>query len=205
MSAAKARGPEDSSAQQPGPDSEVSDEALMERVAQDDREALQGLMNRYWDALLSYAANMLGDRDASEDIVQNTFVLVWERRGRWTTTGSVSAYLYRTTRNLSLNAGRDRLLRQQRHAESADQGMETLRARTPHEKLEEGALRAEIEAAISRLSDRRREVLILSRFHGLSHRQIAETLGTSRRTVANQMTEALEELRNVLAHHLGDG
>jgi enoyl-CoA hydratase/carnithine racemase len=44
----------------------------------------------------------------AEDIVQMTFVRVWKHRERWTTAGKVSAYLYRVTRNLALNAVRDR-------------------------------------------------------------------------------------------------
>ena len=60
------------------------------------------------------------------------------------------------------------------------------------------------QRAIAALSDRRREVFILSRFHGLSHGEIAETLQTSPQTVANQVSSALAELRLALSHLLHD-
>lgn len=66
---------------------------------------------------------------------------------------------------------------------------------TPIELLEEKEAAAAIEAAVSSLSPRRREVFELVRLHRLSYQQVAETLPISAQTVANHMNAALSKLR----------
>jgi RNA polymerase sigma-70 factor, ECF subfamily len=181
-----------------------SDEALMERVRAGDRASLGVLADRYWARLVSYAADITQDRDAAQDVVQETFMRLWNRRCEWSASGVFRAFLYRIARNLSLNARRDTQLRQERHMESAMLELDVASPRTPEQATEANSLRDEVEAAISRLSKRRREVFILSRFHGLSHREIAESLGTTPQTVSNQITSALDELRRTLSHLLDE-
>jgi len=181
---------------------ERSDEALMERVRDGHRDSLRILLERYWSSLVGYAAGFVGGRDPAKDVVQDTFIRVWTKREEWSSGGSVSAYLYRIVRNLSLNARRDRSTAR-RHDDLC--GVTRAREdppRRPDEALEAASLRAEVEAAIEALPERRREVFVLSRFHGLTHREIAETMEISPQTVSNQMTAALAELRRTLCHHL---
>ena len=72
----------------------------------------------------------------------------------------------------------------------------------PDELLEETLLQEEVAAAIADLPERRREVFVLARFHGLSYQEIADVLGVSQQTVANQMSSALSQLRELLSHRL---
>jgi RNA polymerase sigma-70 factor (ECF subfamily) len=58
-----------------------------------------------------------------------------------------------------------------------------------------------VESAITALPERRREIFVLSRYHGLSYREIAEVLEISPQTVANQLSAALATLRESLASH----
>lgn len=179
------------------------DLALMERVREGHREALRSLCERYWSPLVAYAEGIVEGRDEAKDVVQNVFIRVWQKRQDWTPTGSVSAYLYHITRNLSLNARRD-LRTRKRHDESTGLKLAETPCPTPVETLEADALRAEVQAAIDVLPERRREVFVLSCFHGLKHREIAETMGISTQTVANQMSAALAELRKRLACRLAE-
>lgn len=183
-------------------DERVPDEALMERIREGHRAALGNLLERYWSPLVGYAAGIVGGRDQAKDVVQDTFIRVWQKREEWSSGGSVGAYLYRIVRNLSLNARRDRKTSAKRHDECGKMRAREAPPRTPAEALEADALRAEVETAIEALPERRREVFVLSRFHGLTHREIAETMGISPQTVSNQMTAALAELRDALSHHL---
>ncbi|NIP59630.1 MAG: RNA polymerase sigma-70 factor [Gemmatimonadetes bacterium] len=174
----------------------------MERIRHGHRGSLRILVDRYWSSLVGYAAGFVGGRDPAKDVVQDSFIRLWMKRDDWNSGGSVSAYLYRIVRNLSLNARRD-----QRTARRHDDLCGVTRAREdpprrPDEALEAASLRAEVEAAIEALPERRREVFVLSRFHGLTHREIAEAMEISPQTVSNQMTAALAELRSTLCHHL---
>ena len=185
-----------------GPDVIEGDRILAERIRDGHQASFGLLLERYWEQLVLYATGIVGDTDGAQDVVQRTFIQVWRKRSGWTPSGTVGSYLYRITRNLALNTRRDLNLRQERHEEG---GMgESYRARpaSPDENLDAAALRAEVEGALARLPKRRREVFVLSRFHGLTHREIAETMGTSPQTVSNQMSAALVELRAALSHHM---
>jgi RNA polymerase sigma-70 factor, ECF subfamily len=181
----------------------VSDGILMERIRNGDEEAFRTLLERRWPSLLSFAVGMVERRAVAEDLVQETFVQVWARRAEWSSGGSARAYLYRVTRNLALNAERDRRVRSRWEAEQrATTRSPPSALGDPARDLTSSTLRAEIDAAIQALPERRREVFVLSRFHGLSHREIAEAMGIAPQTVANQMRMALEHLRDHLRHHL---
>jgi RNA polymerase sigma-70 factor, ECF subfamily len=184
------------------PVEEDSDESLMRRIRDGDREGYRILLCRYWVSLVSYATGIVGTQDAAEDVVQDAFIRVWIRRADWTPRGAVAAYLYRITRNLALNAFRDNASDFRRRSLGNKQFSTSTTPNDPEQDYSAGALRQEIEAAIAALPERRREVFMLSRFHGLSYREIGETMGIAAQTVANQMGAALAELREKLSHHL---
>ena len=173
---------------------------VMERIPDGHRDSTDVLFKRYWSPLVACAFGIVSDRDTAEDVVQMTFLRLRMKSGHWAPEGTPSSYLFRTTRNLALNACRDERLRQRRHQEGGGNAAEALLLRTPAEDLETRRLHAEIERAIQRLSERRREVFVLSRLHDLTHREIAERLGTSSQTVSNHMSAALGELRHKLAY-----
>src|SRR2546427_11523414 len=88
------------------PDAEVRDAQLMQRLAHGDVAALKRLIDVYWVPLLGYATRVLQQPDAAEDVAQETFVRIWERRNEWRPEGSPRAYLYHIARNLALNERR---------------------------------------------------------------------------------------------------
>ena len=168
---------------------------VMERVQAGDRGAMDEVIRRFWEPLVSYASDLVDGRDAGEDVVQEVLVRIWRRREAWTPTDRLQAFLYRATRNEALNRrrGRSRALRLldrlpvlQRHSPS------------PEKVTEDRRLAQAVQVAIGRLSPRRREIFILSRFHGQTHREIAEVMGIAPQTVANQMNAAVRQLRKDL-------
>jgi RNA polymerase sigma-70 factor (ECF subfamily) len=180
------------------------DQSLLSRIGLGQQDALHLLMHRHWASLVGYAAGITFDQDIAQDVVQGTFVQIWAKRSEWRSSGTPRAYLYRITRNLALNARRDGSLRQLRQQEWGASELAQSSPRTPEEEIEEALLRSEIEAAIATLPERRREIFLLSRFPGMTHREIAETMGISVQTVSNQMSTALTQLRTALAHYLDE-
>lgn len=186
---------------EPVPTSET-DREVEAGLRQGDPAALDALLDRYWTPLVTYAAAMLQSWDSAEDTVQETFVRLWERREEWSTTGSLQALLFQITRNLTL----DEIRRQRRHLTLLE-GQSTVAPQpsaTPFDELQATQLETAYLAALAALPERRREVFLLSRQHGLSYQQIAMVMGISPQTVANQLSAALTELRNTLEPFLRD-
>jgi len=179
-----------------------ADALLMEKIRDGDQRAFRILLERYMPRLVVYVAGIVEGLDAAEDVVQMAFIRLWQHRHSWSCNGSVRAYLFTIARNLALNARRDRST-EIRWYDNARQFVDRSPGPpTPADDLAAAILRREIEVAIGNLPERRREVFILARFHGLSQREIGEVMGITPQTVANQMHAALAELRRVLHHHL---
>jgi len=179
---------------------ELADEALMERIRAGDASALDALLKRYWDVVVAYARQILGDPAAAADTAQQTFIKLWQRREQWTPSGSVGAYIFRITRNAALNERRARRIRIV-SSENPRTNL-TSTAWTPLQTLEEKELRAGLEAALRLLPERRKEVFMLARFQRLTYEEIAALMGISPQTVANQMSAALADLRRHLVAHI---
>jgi RNA polymerase sigma-70 factor, ECF subfamily len=169
--------------------------SIMERIHGGDRSAMDELLQTYWAPLVSYAQQIVRSRDTAEDVVQEVALRIWERRNEWTPTDRLQAFLYRTTRNEALNQRRGRRTRDR------ILGSLPLLRRTgpsPEEISRDSDLSRSVRRAIDSLPPRRREIFILARFHGQSHREIAEILDISPQTVSNQMSSALSQLRGDL-------
>jgi RNA polymerase sigma-70 factor (ECF subfamily) len=179
---------------------EQRDAALIERLCGDDAAALDELLQLHWSALVGYAERILESVDAAEDIAQQTFLRLWERRASWTPGGSLRAYLYRIARNLALNARRHRSVRAK--WSQCFRRQYAPHPATPEQVMAGNELEVAIEKAIAALPERRREVFELVRFHSLSYREVGEIMGISVQTVANQMSAALSDLRAALASFL---
>lgn len=179
---------------------EPTDAELVARLRRSDTAALDLVLKRYWPPVVAYLVRLVGSRDAAEDLAQQTFCRLWDRRATWQDDGSLRGLLYRVARNLAIS--------DQRHvdaeARSAASLADVARANpTPLQLLEDKQLRGELERAVAGLPERRREVFILRCVHDLSYKEIAEVMGTSTQTVANQLSHALASLRQTLGHLLG--
>jgi RNA polymerase sigma-70 factor (ECF subfamily) len=176
-----------------------SDLELIRRLRRDDTAALDVVLRRYWPPLVAYLVRLLGSTDAAEDVAQRTFCRLWDRRGSWRDDGSMRALIYRVARNLAISEQRHHDA-EMRSAALADVARSNP---TPLQLLEDKQLRRELEGAIAALPERRREVFVLRCIHDLSYKEIAEVMGTSPQTVANQLSLALTTLRRSLGHLLG--
>jgi RNA polymerase sigma-70 factor (ECF subfamily) len=167
---------------------------LAMRLSEGDPEALEQLIRRFWEPLASYAYRLVGDRDAAMDIAQETCVRVWENRHR-KPPRSLRAYLFRITRNQALD---QRKTSQRRGRLIRLRNVYGSQSATPEELLERERVAEQVELAIAALPERRREVFVLAYLKGLSYREVGEVMGTSPKTVQNQMSAALSQLREVL-------
>lgn len=177
------------------------DADLLRRIRAGNVAALESLIQHLWEPLLRYAASITPETVDPQDVVQDAFVRLWVKRSELDASGDLTALLYRITRNLALNAKRRRKVRASWMV-SCDPAYDAPIKATPLEWTEEGELRRAAGEAVERLSPRRREVFILSRFHGRTYREIAGIMGISEQTVANHLSAALASLREALRPYL---
>ena len=160
----------------------------------DSADALTATYRTYGAALVGYAARFTGDATSAHDVVQDVFVKLWEQRATLEVERSLQALLYTMTRNRALNVRRQSG-RLDADAEVDDMPM---KAPAPDEKVEAADLGVWLRRGIEALPPRRAEAFTLSRFHGLSHAEIARVMGLSIRTVDTHVVHALRDLRRHL-------
>jgi len=167
------------------------------RLAASDRAAYAEVFDALYEPLFRYACSLTADEAAARDITQDAFVRLWDVRDDLDPNQSLKSYLYRITRNRAYNHRRDRKTAQ----EKADDVRHHSNARpaappAPDEAVEGEHLEASMREWISALPARQREAIVLSRFEGLSHEQIAEVMDISPRTVNNHIVRGLKRLRD---------
>lgn len=171
----------------------MSDAELVDMMKLDDRNAYTEIYHRYKFTLHNHAWNKTRNREEAQDCIQEVFTKLWSKREQLTLDQNLSGYLYTTLRNHILN----QMLRKN----VQEKYMTSLQEFSMHEQvtadhlIRENQLKAMIEQEIAALPPRMREVFELSRIEHLSHREIAERLGTSEQTVKKQMTNTLRVLR----------
>lgn len=173
-----------------------SDQELFTRLQVGEGSALDELFRRHYVDLCRVALRFVKNEQEAEDIVQNLFVSIWEKRsGTTDEIGAVGPYLRRAVRNRSLN-----FLRNQKRipVDDADIPENTVAGLRADDELNQDELRNRINKAIDALPERCRLVFVMSKIEEMSHKEIAEALEISPKTVENQMTRAYRFLREWL-------
>jgi RNA polymerase sigma-70 factor (ECF subfamily) len=174
----------------------LTDEALMERVDQADAVAFEVIFDRHGGAAFSLAYRMCGRRSAAEDIVQETFLSLWRRGGRYERArGSVRSWVLGAVHNKAIDSFRHRAATAACDV-SDDETLEELVA--PDLTDGEAERRAEarqIRGALGGLPTEQRRVIELAYFGGFSHSEIADMLELPAGTVKGRMRLGLIKLR----------
>lgn len=167
---------------------------IIVRLRDDDREALKVIYEKHWQALYISAYNILKDKEACEDILQEIFIQLWQRRGTLNIKTSFTAYLFTATRyqvfhHIRKSAGRQELFENLEERFLTD---------APDSLLNTKELQQIIQAAVENLPEKCREIYKLSREQHLSYKSIAEQLQISPKTVENQIGIALKKLQDTI-------
>lgn len=177
-----------------------SEKLLLEQLKSSNNAAFEKLFLGYYDGLVEYANKYLQDADAAEEIVQELFFNVWQKRSDLDITSSFASYLYRAARNACLNHIKHLKIRQtyQEHGKRVRDEEESRFSDT----MEELELKQKIDVAVDSLPDARKQIFKMNRYEGLKYREIAEKLDLSMKTVEGQMSKALKYLREHLKDYM---
>ena len=180
---------------------ERSDEQLMTAVMAGDQVALAALVTRHHAPLLGYLYRLVGgDRQLSEDLVQETLLHVLRQR-TYQAARPFKPWLYTIATNLAHDYFKSAAVRQ--HWRGGDVEEALLHLSDSEASPEERALAAEqgseVRAALAQLREDYRVVLVLRFYQGFSLQEIAETLHIPLGTVKSRLSVGVHRLRSVLA------
>jgi RNA polymerase sigma-70 factor, ECF subfamily len=181
---------------------EAPDDVLMDGVRRDDSRAIAALYDRYSNLVFSLGLRMLGDREATEELVQEVFLRAWRQAGTYQPSlGRLSNWLLGIARNLAVDELRKRRARPQRSDGDPEEQLKHIASTTtgdPAEQVAIGARHDEIRRALDALPPPQRQVIELAYYAGLTQTEIAAQLNDPLGTVKTRMRLATQKLRERL-------
>ncbi len=171
----------------------TADSLLIERLIKGDLHAFDKLFNRYDKKLYAFTLKYLKSETEAEDLVQEVFIKVWEKRSTLKTHSSFKSYLFTIAYNDILKFFRSKSYRQAyvREAIAVSERFDK-----SDERLYYSSILEQVDKLIDQLPERRKLIFIKSRKEGLSAKEIAEELGISPGTVDNNISDALKFLKS---------
>lgn len=170
-----------------------TDMELVKRLRDGDHHAYEVIYQQYFRLLFSFAYKKVKDKEQAKDIIQELFTNLWVKRIDLNFNTSFSGYLFTAVNNRIV----DYFLHKEvegKYVASLASFLSTDHSKPDHQ-IREKQLAAQIEYEIQQLPDKMKEIFELSRKQFLSHREIAEKLGISEKTVNRQVSNALLRLK----------
>lgn len=170
---------------------------LMQRLSEGDEKAFRELFDSYYPKVRAFVECIVKEGDTAEDIAQDIFAKIWERREIFWGGEIVSfgGYIYKMARNAALNN-----LRRTVNLNLAQ--IPQIEEKVGDDSFEDEYYAREkelfIRLVVCRMPEQRRRIFEMSRYLGLDNQTIADTLHISKKTVENHLTLALKELRQAL-------
>ena len=176
--------------------SDLNLEEILSGLADDDQFALEELFNYYYSRLYHFSRAFLKLDDGIDDLLQEVFLKIWQNRKNIRTAGSFNSYIFTITKNSLLNELRSRLNNQKmrdRICKASVAGEYLYFEDTGFNELSE-----KLALLVNELPSKQREIFKLSRYEGLSHKEIAEKLNITTKTVEYHLTQAISFLKQKL-------
>lgn len=176
---------------------ELNDPELALKIKKGDHEAFKKFFDKNSSFLLNFLMKRGTAKEAAKDLVQQAFVMIWEKRDQIDETKSLRAYLFRIAYTRMLNLFRD-------HAKYDDSSEPELSTETPEIEVDESKnkeLNNAIEQAISAMPEKRQEVFRMCFIQEFTYKETAQVLDVSVKTVENHMGLALKDMRESLKEY----
>jgi len=175
----------------------VDEKALISKLIQGNEQSFREIYDFYVRKVYRFVFSYVKERSEAEDITQNVFMKIWERRQLLDAEKSFAGFIFTISHRAVMDYFR-------RHSAKYQLGIQQTReanipsSASPADLVYSRQLESLYEKALQALPAKRKEIFLLSRHNGLTNKQIAEQLGISVKTVENQMTAALSSLKTSL-------
>lgn len=172
------------------------DKLLVQQIKNNEVKAFDALFHKYSEKLFRFSFSLLKNEEDSKEIVQEAFLRIWRKREEIDSTKSFKSFLFSISYNLVVDQLRLRLKDQEYRkflVAYFDSEKFELSNNLDYNKIVE-----QIRHAVEELPTKRKQIYTLSREVGLSHKEIAERMGITVKTVENQITLALKHLKQSL-------
>lgn len=176
----------------------TDDAALFRQIKNDHYPSFEQAFRLYYADLTRFATSMVRNQTIGEEIAQEAFIYIWEKRHQIDLKGSLKAYLMSSVKNKSINYIKLELPRQQATTDLEGVGVMSVEVTDDDSEL----LKKKIQFAIDQLPKKCKSIFVLSRYAGMTYAEIADELDISTKTVENQMTIALKKLKEYLSEEL---
>lgn len=171
----------------------IPDETIMKNIKEGNLAEMSVLFERYHVRLFNFFLKMGLKRDVSQDLTQNLFYRILKYRNSYKEGNSVRSWIYQIARNLHA----DECI-QQKKSDDLSIHTETVPGEMPDESDSYGEEDyIKLDYAFSRLSDSQKEILVLSRYQGLKHAEIAAITNQSVPAIKVAIHRAIKQLRCV--------
>jgi RNA polymerase sigma-70 factor, ECF subfamily len=178
----------------------LSDAELVYGLRSSQRQAIAVLYDRYAGLVYSIAYRILQNVQEAEDLTQDIFVKFWEHDCYNPERGSLSSFLGLLTRSRAIDKIRQRTTANSFLARWQQAVTEESTFPSPLESATTAETQAKIQQAMAQIPAQQRQILELSYYQGLSHRQIAQSLNLTPGVVKSRLRQALTQLKTQLAN-----
>lgn len=151
------------------------------------------MFDEWYKPVRNFIYYRCGDMDLAEDLVQDSFVKLWENRDRLERS-TMKAYLYKIAQNNTINYRK----RQQLFFKFQRKGASDRDFDTPEKLAEMGEYETKLQSVIAMLPEGGREVFLMNRLEDLTYQEIADRLGLSVKAIEKRMSKVLKIVRDQL-------
>jgi RNA polymerase sigma-70 factor (ECF subfamily) len=193
----------------------AADQELVHRARKGDKAAFKTLVERYQRRVYGIAYGMLHNADDAMDVTQEAFIKVHRYIGSFQGSSSFYTWLYRITVNLAIDLLRkgskmssvdfDDAIDHASEAQAATGLLPGTLGTNPNQEMDRHKISEEIQAALAKLSENHRAVIVMRELEGLSYKDMARAMKCSKGTIMSRLHHARRKMQGMLKTTLGMG
>lgn len=178
-------------------------QVLLEKAREGDRQAFKAIVSIYQQKVFLLAYSILRNREDGMDIVQETFLRLYQKLGAYEREKNFQAWLLQMAKNLCIDYYRKNYSKRRELENTMSIEELNLAADNGPNNPASYDLRQVFSRCLEKLGDRQRMIFVLKHYNGLQYQEIAQVLNISVGTVKSLHFKAVQNLRNLLSPHLG--
>lgn len=160
------------------------------------RDAFNEVYSMFYKPGVIFLTHLIKNKEESENLVQDVFVKLWQRRDKIVFNSELKPYFFRSLRNIAF----DYFKKLEKDQELRDNYFHAMYILEHDEEWTENNMHETLNQAINKLSKKRKQIVLMSYLDGKSYQEIAKSLKISKNTVKNQLVSARKILRSYVGH-----